>query len=178
MQKILFAYATQKGSTAEVADFMAKQLREDGFDVTLVNVAESSPSVTSFDAFIFGTPIYKGVWMPEMIKYIHTNLGDLGDKPVFGWVTCIRVLEVGGYDHVMSNYMEETLLDRMNLQGMKVLAGRLILEHVDWEERWTLALHYDGRVAPDNYDADFRDWEVIRAWTSKISHDLHDILTN
>ena len=43
---------------------------------------------------------------------------------------------------------------------------------VDWEERWTLAARYDGAGAPGSYNNDFRDWDLIRAWTSRVAEDL------
>jgi len=104
MSKILLVYATKSGSTQEIAEFIASSLRQSGFDVTLDNVQSPNHHPSNYDAIILGTPIYKGMWMPELLGYATLHEKVLTQKPLFLWMSCIRVLEVGGYEHVLSRW--------------------------------------------------------------------------
>lgn len=169
--KILVAYATQKGSTGEVAEFIGEKLREHDFDVTVARV-ETVTEVDSYHAFVLGTGIYKGMWLPELFNFTRDFQQHIGAKPVFGWVNCIRILEPNGYEYVMENYLPHDILKKLNVQDYKVFAGKLRLDEINMEDRWTLALHYDGRLVPNTLDADFRDWGAIRAWADQIAERL------
>ena len=36
----------------------------------------------------------------------------------------------------------------------------------------TFVARYDGLEPPGSYNSDFRDWDAIRAWTTKVADDL------
>ena len=169
--KILVAYASAHGSTAEVAEFIGKELAHRDFDVTVSNVMDVQ-SVTPYNAFILGSAIHAGMWLTDMSQFLDRFQNDIKDAPVAFFITCIRILEPNGYDHVLREYVNHRVLDRMNVKRLTAFAGRLDLDNVDWEERWTLAARYDGLEPPGSYNSDFRDWDAIRAWTTKVADDL------
>ncbi|MBL8157338.1 MAG: hypothetical protein JNM70_24410 [Anaerolineae bacterium] len=68
--------------------------------------------------------------------------------------------------------MEPQLLAPLNVRDKAALAGKLDLQSVDWNERWTLAARYDGETWPSSFDGDFRDWEKVKAWAEKVAQDL------
>ena len=59
MARILVAYATKKGSTAEIAQAIGKELRTAGH---LVDVTEmkSVSSLDGYNAVVIGAPFYMG----------------------------------------------------------------------------------------------------------------------
>lgn len=171
MAKVLLVYATKNGSTAEVASFMGDVLTYHGLDITVANV-EAMTDVKPYDAFVFGSPIYSGLWLPQMHRFIKQHTEVLGQKPVYCWITCIRVLEEGGYEHVINHYMPDALLDQLNVRQITAFAGKLKWAEVTWTDRWTLALQYDGRADARNFNADHRDWNVIRQWSVKLAEDI------
>ncbi len=165
---VLVAYASVHGSTAEVGEFIGKTLTERGLKVTTASV-DAVRIISPYDVVILGTAIQMGTWLPEMTDFITRFQDMLATKTVYLWVSCIRVLEPHGYQHVMEYYMANDLLERLKVQDTAVFAGKLDLQQVDWNERWTLAARYDGATWPSSFDGDFRDWDTIRAWCDKIA---------
>ena len=166
--KLLVAYASAHGSTAEIAEFIGKELGKREFDVTVQDTAEVQ-SLEGYDALVLGSAIQAGMWLTEMSQFLDRFQPVLAVKPIFFFVTCIRVLEPDGYKHVMQEYLYHQVLDKMNIKAVTAFAGRLELDAVDWDERWTLAARYDGANPPGTYNRDFRDWNKIRAWSQHIA---------
>lgn len=168
---ILVSYATSHGSTAEIAQFIADKLVAKGHEATAEDAALVL-SVEGYDAFVVGSAIHSGEWLPEAVAFVEEFGDDIGDKPVFVFVSCIRVLEDKGYDWVLNNYMPPWLLEKLNLVDVVAFAGKLLFDNVSWEEEWTLALKYDGVHPAIDFDGDFRDWSKIEAWANFIDRKL------
>ncbi|MBL8154334.1 MAG: hypothetical protein JNM70_09135 [Anaerolineae bacterium] len=171
MTNVLVAYATVHGSTTDMAKKIGEVLEAHGMDVT-VEAVQNITGLAGYDALVAGTAIHSGTWLPEMKTFLEHAQSALADKPVYFWVSCIRVLERFGLEHVMDNYMEPQVLATLNVRDKAALAGKLDLQSVDWNERWTLAARYDGETWPSSFDGDFRDWEKVKAWAEKVAQDL------
>lgn len=169
--KVLVAYATVHGSTAEVAQAIGEELKAQGLQVTVEDVNQMQ-RLNGYDAFVLGTPVHAGTWLPELKEFFKKNIKHILGKPVYVWVTCIRVMERFGREHVMEFYMVPEILDKLDVRDKTAFAGKLDLQNTDWNERWTLAARYDGESWPINFDGDFRDWDAIRTWAHKVAQEL------
>jgi len=169
--KVLIGYASAHGSTAEVAHAIGRVLLENNIQVKVADVKTVS-GVEEYDAFILGSAVHAGTWLPEMTSFLKGYLDHFQGKPIYLFVTCIRIMEQHGFDHVMEYYMIPELMEKLNIQEKMAFAGKLKLDEVDWNERWTLAARYDGSTWPSTLDGDFRDWEKIRSWAAKIAETL------
>jgi len=170
---ILIVCATRKGSTAEMAHFIADRLRQKSYQVTVAS-PDMVNHIGAYDAIILGSGAYKGMWLPEMLGFVRRHLSEFGNKPVFGWLSCIRILEEGGYEYVMTHYLPKDILARLNVKDYRLFAGRIEMQNINLEERWTLALHYDGKASPRAFDADYRDWNEIGRWADHIAAQLQE----
>jgi menaquinone-dependent protoporphyrinogen oxidase len=173
VMKILSGYTTVHGSTGEIAQFIGQVLKEHDFDVTVENVTQVK-SVAEYDAFILGSPIHGGMWLTEMSRFLARFEQELAAKPVFFYITCVRVLEPGGFEHAQENYLFKEVLNDVGVdpQSVGIFAGKLDLEGIDWRERWTLSLRYDGQEIPNSLNSDFRDWPAIRQWVNQVRETL------
>nr|HQD26703.1 flavodoxin domain-containing protein [Methanoculleus thermophilus] len=63
-ERILVAYATRYGSTADVAEAIGDELRKSGADVDVKPVGEVR-DLSLYRAAVIGSPIYMGKWLPE-----------------------------------------------------------------------------------------------------------------
>ncbi|NWG16331.1 MAG: hypothetical protein HXY41_06815 [Chloroflexi bacterium] len=165
---VLIGYASAHGSTAEIAEFMGGIFKERGYKVTVAGV-ETINLIGHFDVIILGTAIHSGTWLPKMVDFMTTFQEPLAEKPVYLWINCIRVMEAHGYEYAIEYYMVHDLLKSLNVRDIAAFAGKLDLQNVDWNERWTLAARYDGATWPSNFNGDFRDWDKIRAWCEKVA---------
>ena len=173
--KVLVGYATVHGSTAEEAQRIGDVLTNRGHSVTVADV-KTLTHVDGYEAFVLGTAIEASTWLPDFKAFFKAFETQMIDKPVYIWVNCIRVLEEYGMSHVMDFYMVPELLTNLNVRSRTAFAGKLDLQHVDWDERWSLAARYDGHAWPTNFDGDFRDWDKIDDWATSTANDLQSVV--
>jgi len=169
--KILVAYASAHGTTGEIAAFISKTLEVYGAEVTYASV-ETIESVQEYDAFILGTAIHEGIWLRSMMLFIDKFEAELAQKPVYFFISCIRIVESDGYDHVMKNYMDTKTLEKLKVRNVNAFGGAIKLKEINWDERWTLGLRYDGTNLQQRLNADYRDWYAIGAWVNNIAKEL------
>lgn len=172
--KVLVAYATSHGSTAEVARRIGSTLEQKGHDVTVEEAGKVS-TLDGYEAFVLGTAVESGTWLPALVSFVNRFEKELANKPSYVWLSCIRVLEEYGMSHCMHFYMPPELLAKLNVRSKTALAGKLDLASVDWTERWTLSTGYDGHAWPTNFDGDFRDWAKTDEWANEVAQDLESV---
>ena len=77
---ILIAIASRHGSTREIADAIAHDLRTRGH-ATMVQNADDVRTVEGYDAVIAGSAIYMGNWLPEARRGVDRNRERLAAIP-------------------------------------------------------------------------------------------------
>lgn len=167
--KILVAFASAHGSTGEVAYFIGDVLRENHQNVTVAAVKDIT-SIQQYDVFVLGSAIHNGLWLPTMSKFISHFRTDFQQKPLFIWLSCIRVLEPNGYAHVMTHYLRHEALRNLNVDSITAFAGKLDADGINWTERGSFVSHYDGVNVDAN--GDFRDWDAISHWAKQIGQHI------
>ena len=164
--KILLVYASEGGSTKEVAEFIGARLTDNHLDVDVME-ATTVMDVSMYDAFIFGTGIYKGLFGSPLLMFLKKFRKAITNKPVFWFVLCIRILEQNSYAHILQHYIPP-VLKKYNVIGHQIFAGKIRIDEIDLADRWTLALHYDGVNKPNELNQDFRDWDAIAKWCDDV----------
>ena len=79
--KILVAYSSKQGSTAQIASLIASELNKMSFTSDLKDVSEPM-NLSDYDAFIIGSPIHAGNWLGSMRKWVAKHKVTLIKKPV------------------------------------------------------------------------------------------------
>lgn len=80
-ERILVAYATRTGSTAEVAETIARHLRARGLSAEARPVGEVS-SLDGVSGAVLGSAVRYASWLPEMTDFIATHRDALSAMPV------------------------------------------------------------------------------------------------
>ena len=176
--KVLVLYATRRNSTAEVAKYIANILQEAKIDVTTANVETFAADMADYDAYVIGTGIYTGMWAHPLLDKLRQSKQAIGRKPIWGFGMCIRILEEGGEEYALKNYMPELLIHELNLQEFRFFAGKFFLQDINMEDRWTLSIRYDGTTPPEHYNNDYREWETIGEWGRKIADDMLQVVND
>lgn len=91
--RALLVYATRHGSTRDVAEAVAEELRTHFAEVE-VREARSAPPPTGYDAVVVGGPMIMG-WHREAEKYLKRHCGRLADVPFALFVTAASLTEDG-----------------------------------------------------------------------------------
>ncbi len=169
--RILTVYASAHGSTAEVGRFIAGVLQARGIKASATAAGEARP-VEEFDAYILGSAVHNGLWLPEMAAFVRQLRSVVSDKPVYLWLNCLRAIEPGGYAYVTNNYLPNLLSRTLSFRKIGIFAGKVDMTTINQDEAWTLTFRYDGGRDPFTLSGDHRDWNAIRAWAEQVADDL------
>ena len=74
-RKILVAYASEYGSTAGVAEAIGKELCNKGASVDVRLVKKLPLDLSTYQAAIVGSPIYRGKGMTDVVRFLQENSG-------------------------------------------------------------------------------------------------------
>ena len=135
--RALLVHATRHGSTREVADAVATELRA-AFAEVDVHEARSAPSPAGYDVVVVGGPMIMG-WHKDARKYLKRHKGQLSEVPFALFVTAASLTE-DGVDAV---------------QGMPIAKDPWLVkkprnpEKLSRKERYALPRHYVGDILKD-----------------------------
>ncbi len=159
---ILVAVASRHGSTRDIADVIADELRASGHTVDVQNACEVS-NIQKYDAAIVGSGVYMGNWLAEARHFVDQNQASLSAIPV--WLFSSGPL---GRDDPQPSadpaHLQE-LLQATQARGHRIFVGKLDKSELGLGERLVVKMV----KAPDG---DFRDWEAIRGWAHDIASAL------
>jgi menaquinone-dependent protoporphyrinogen oxidase len=162
--RVLVAYASKRGSTAEIAGAVATTLREAGLDVD----CEPSDTVKSLDpygAIVLGSAVYMKRWRGEARHLLRSFRKELAELPF--WVFSSG--PVGDPSEDDPEWSEPPKIartvEKLGARDHVVFGGRLPLEpHGPIEKAMVSGI-------PAEFH-DRRDWDQIRAWAGSIAREL------
>lgn len=157
-QRILIAYASGTGSTAEVAEAIAEVLRQEATVVEIQAVTEVT-TTTPYSAIVIGSSIRVGRWLPDAVAFVQQNQADLRTKPVAYFTTCLTMANRNADNRrIVLAYMDTVLKIDPDIQpvGLGLFAGALAP---------TQTMLMSNQTGPYG---DFRNWDIIRSWAEKI----------
>ena len=172
--RVLIVYASAHGSTGEVARVIAGMWRTRGIDNVVADVG-SAPSLEGYDAYVLGSAVHNGMWLPGMAHFVGRSLRPLSGRPVYLWLNCLRVLEPNGHAYVTDYYLPQMLDGSLAFRKIGVFPGSIDRAMISQNELWLLTFRYDGDKPPSKMAGDFRDWPRIRAWADEVAADLEAI---
>lgn len=165
--RILVAYESQYGSTAEVADDIGRTLGDAGNDVDVRHVGDVD-SVAGYDLVVVGAAIQYDNWMPGAADFVRTHRGQLATTPVAFFFTCLALSEPGESATQSANSYERkirSVAPELDPLGVGRFAGVLDYSRmtpVTCISRILLTLR--GAEAGDHHD-----WGQIRSWTKNLT---------
>ena len=166
-KKVLVAYATKHGSTAEIAEKIGQVLREAGLD-TDVLPASRVDDVSPYDAVVLGSAVYIGGWQKNATKFLSTNEQALVEKEV--WLFSSGPTGEGDLVELAEGWRFpkslQSLADRIQPRDITLFHGALAEDGLNFIQKWMLK----NVGAPLG---DFRDWEAITAWATQIADALN-----
>lgn len=159
--KVLVISASKHGSTEEIGQAIADELRTPSATVDVKRVAEPV-QLDEYDGIVLGSAVYMGKWLPEAMAFVEANQRILFEKPL--WLFSSGPLgdpPKGSLDeHETVKLVAETAaLDH------KIFTGSLDPEELGFKERLVVKM-VKGPTG------DFRNWEDIRAWAGLINDTL------
>jgi len=94
--RVLLVYATRHGSTREVADAVAEELRAAGHKVDQRPAAEA-PGPAGYDAVVVGGPMIMG-WHRQAVRFVAKHRKGLAEVPLAFFITAASLTDCGESD--------------------------------------------------------------------------------
>jgi menaquinone-dependent protoporphyrinogen oxidase len=89
MNRALIVYGTRYGTTAETSQIIAETLRQEGFEVEVVDAKKDKvQSINDYDLVIVGSGIQMGKWTSEPESFLRKYQEELSRKKLALFVSC------------------------------------------------------------------------------------------
>src|SRR3990172_5907108 len=160
MMKTLIVYATRYGATAGTAEEIAKVLREEGFDVKVVNAKdEKIKDISEYELVVVGGGLQMTRWTGETEDFLKKFQKDLAQKKVVIFVSSAMksVLEREGKKEDLEKIRKTYLEDKAAKYGLKPIAFGLFGSIIDYNKMGLIARQTLGSVKTRFEAAGFKD---------------------
>ena len=165
-KKILVAYGSKYGGTAEIAEEIGKVLKQEALEVDVFS-ADHASNPSKYDAFVIGSGVYAGMWRKEAVNFVKHNEKLLADKPV--WIFSSGPTGEGDIKDLMSGWKYpgkiRPAIESIKPRDITTFHGVADPEKLSFFEKLILKMV----KAPSG---DFRNWDTITDWAKSIAVEL------
>jgi len=179
--KALVVYGSRYGTAAEIAEEIARVIKEEGVEVDLADIRRRKDCDASpYDLVIVGSGIKMGKWTKGSLKFLQNNKSILAEKKVALFVSCGAANEEDSRAEGQEKYLDEVAAK--NLVNQPVATG-LFGSVYDPDAKHGIIFNFTQRFIKKDLKEkgldpskrhDYRDWDGIRSW----ARDLADLLKN
>lgn len=159
-KRILIAYASRAGSTAEVAEKIGEVLKSLDFDVEVKNVKEVT-SISQYDSIIIGSAVRMFKLLPETIRFANKFKEEMKNKPVAYFIVCLMMQEDTEESRTRAKEYLKPLLKIKEPISMGLFGGKMDYSRLSFIWR----ILFKGKIP----EGDFRNWEKITDWANNLS---------
>lgn len=168
MHRVLVAYASSHGSTAEIAEAIADKLREYQLSVDCVP-AGLVTSLAGYDAVVLGSAVYHNRWRLDARRFLDRYGSLLAQLPLWAFSSGpVGEGEPSPSWHCPHRTLQE--LHDLHARGHVVFGGR-----VSGDRRHPVEWALSNRLPPAFRDR--RDWGEVRTWAAEIAQELTSAAT-
>jgi menaquinone-dependent protoporphyrinogen oxidase len=154
---VLVGYATQYGSTKEVAEAIAGTLRESGLEVDLQPLSKVR-TLESYSAVVLGAPLLMFHWHRDALTFLSRHRNALSERPVA--IFALGPTHEPHEDAEWKSSQEQLDKELAKYPWLKPASIKLLGGKYDPALlRFPLNL-----MAGKEPASDIRDWESIQAW--------------
>jgi menaquinone-dependent protoporphyrinogen oxidase len=159
---VLVAVASRHGATREIAQAIARALREEGLEVELAEAAEVT-DVAEYEAVVLGSAVYLGRWLEPARELVEAEADALAERPT--WLFSSGPIGDPPKPEADDAVQIAEIAARVRARDHRLFAGKLDKTTLGFGER-AVVLAFR---APEG---DFRDWDEIAAWAGEIAASL------
>jgi len=187
MLKSLIVYATRYGSTKGTAEEIAKILREEKFDVQVVNAKEEKvQDISEYGLVVVGSGMAMGNWASDAEDLLRKFQKDFENKKLALFISSLKpVEEKQGKTDLVARIRKIGLEDKIMKYNLKPITTGIFGGVLDYNKmnflirkgmevgyKSALQKHGFKEVEPGVYD--LRDWDEIRSWAKELAKKAQD----
>lgn len=161
---ILLAYASLYGSTQEVAEAIAAELRLAGMEIE-ARVMSGVDGLDRYDAVLLGAAIYNTRWHPDAHRFLSRHQAALRLRPVV--IFALGPLSTSAA--AMARAQRQLQAELARYPWLKPVTTQMFVGKIDPSK---LGLFERLGVTP----SDKRDWNAIRTWARSLAVQLRQAL--
>lgn len=168
--EVLIAYATRSGSTGEVAEAVAGELREARLTVEVSRMRDLK-SIEDCDAVILGAPLYMGRLPGEVHRFLARNRKALHEAR--NWFFVLGPVGREAKEFATARAQAEKYLAKyawLEPEELEVFGGKFDVNKMPFP--FSLARHLPAFPAKNMPATDCRDWDEIRGWAAAIAREI------
>ena len=180
--KILIAYGTRYGATTSTSEEIAKVLRDEGFEVKVVNLKEGKvKDITEYELVIIGSGMKINMWTSKAKAFLNKFSGELKKKKVAIFVSsgARALMEYKGEHDEIIRITKKYLEDKASKYDLNPISmtmfggiwdynqmGKIYRKILDSERENFIPAGFK-ETEPGVYDS--RNWDEIREWASELA---------
>lgn len=157
--RVLVAYATKLGSTAEIAETIAHVLRDGGHHAVAMPAREVT-SLEDWDAVVLGSAVYAAYWQRDARRFAERFRDQLKARPLW-------LFSGGPLDRRLAKADQPITPD-----GAAITAGLGARAHRTFGGRLSADADVPAQVLQTHRLGDFRDWQRIVEYGYRIGREL------
>jgi menaquinone-dependent protoporphyrinogen oxidase len=161
--RVLVAYSSKMGSTAEIAEAIGEELRRSGAEVDVSDARTAAPPL-EYDAVVLGSAVYAARWLKPARRYLKQNRNQLAHRPT--WLFQSGPVGRSGdqTSRTEASGKVVTIAGEIGIEPPVVFGGNLDPARAKSRiAKW---------VATSDAAGDYRDWDQIRGWAASIAQQL------
>jgi menaquinone-dependent protoporphyrinogen oxidase len=164
--RVLVAYATKYGATAEIAEKIRQVILQAGMQTDMLP-ADRVSDLAPYKAIVLGSAVYVGQWRKEAVAFLEANEKAMAKMPV--WFFSSGPTGEGDPVQLMQGWRfpeaQQPIANRIQPRDTAFFHGVLDMKKVNLAERLVIK----SLKAPVG---DFRDWDAITSWAATIASAL------
>lgn len=157
--RVLVAYATKLGSTAEIAEAMAQVLRDSGHRALAVPVRDIT-NLDDWDAVVLGSALYSAMWQRDARRFVDRFRVQLAERPLW-------LFSSGPLDRRLAKADQP-----ITPNAAEITAGLGARGHHTFGGRLSSSADVAPQVLQTHRLGDFRDWQQIVEYAYRIGREL------
>ncbi|MBD3178141.1 MAG: flavodoxin [Candidatus Latescibacteria bacterium] len=164
--KVLVAFATRYGATAEIADRIGGVLRREGLEADVVPAGRVK-GLAGYRAVVLGSAVYIGRWRKSAARLLKKHEDELAGMEL--WLFSSGPTGEGDPEKLTGGWSFPKKLkpvaERLRPHDTALFHGAIDSKKLNFLHRWMI-----GKVeAPAG---DYRDWDRIESWAVQIAEEL------
>ena len=162
MTRSLVVYASKLGSTGEIAEAIAVELRAAGHEVAVEPVT-AVRTIDGYEAVVIGSALYAAHWQRDANRFVQRHLAGLQAVPVWLFSSGPLDSRLALSNLPITEHAQE-VTGAIGARGHRTFGGRLLAD-----------APVDPQVLATHVIGDFRNWDDIQAWGREIAAVLAEL---